>query len=77
MDVCTSQGMGFEFLTAEGSSPKEICRRLRDVFGKGAIDVSSETGPVVSRGVKRALLIGCHIGDKPCSASTESFRRSA
>ena len=39
MDVRTSLGVGVEFLTAEGSSPKEICRHLRSVFGDGAIDI--------------------------------------
>jgi hypothetical protein len=73
----SSQGAVVEFLTAEGSNPKEIFRRLRSVFGEGAVDVSSKTGPVVSRAVKRALVTGCHIGVMPCSASAESFRRSA
>jgi len=77
VDVRTSQGVGVEFLTAEGSIPKEICIRLTRVFGEGAIDASSATGPVISRGVKRALVIGCHIDDRPCSTSAESFRRSA
>jgi hypothetical protein len=55
VDVLTSQGVGVEFLTAEGSSPKEVCTRLRSVFGEGAIDVSSATGPLVSRVAKSAF----------------------
>jgi hypothetical protein len=77
VDVRTSQGVVVEFLTAKYSSPKEICRRLRSVFGEVALDVNSETGPVILRAVKRALVTGCHIGERPCSASAESFRRSA
>jgi hypothetical protein len=74
VDVRTSLGVVVELLTAEGSSPKEICRRLRSVFGGGAIDISSENGPVVSKAVNPALLSGYHIGDRLCSASAESFR---
>ena len=58
MDVRTSQGLVFEFLTAEGASPKEIRGRLRSVFGEGATDVSSENGHVVSRAVNPALVTG-------------------
>jgi len=43
-----------EFLTTDGSSPLEIHRRLRSVYGEDATDVGSvDAGPVVLRTVKR------------------------
>ena len=41
MDVRTRQRVVIEFLTAEGSRPIEIHRRLRSVYGEDAVDVSS------------------------------------
>lgn len=48
-----------EFLTAEGSSPIEIHRRLRSVHGEDAIMlVQLDAGSVVLREVKRILVTG-------------------
>jgi transposase len=41
VDVRSRQRVVIEFLTAEGSSPIKIHRRLRSVFGEDTIDVSS------------------------------------
>jgi hypothetical protein len=40
-DLCNRQRVVTEFLTVEGSSPIEICRRLRSMCGEDSIDVSS------------------------------------
>jgi hypothetical protein len=40
VDICIGQRVVIEFLTAEGSSPIEIHRCLRSVYGEDAIDVS-------------------------------------
>ena len=39
--VCARQRVEIEFLTAEGSSPVEIHRCLRSMFGEVAIDCAS------------------------------------
>jgi len=54
-----------EFLTAEDSSPIEIHRRLRSVYGVDVIDVSSDAGSVVIRVVKRALVTGPAAAEQP------------
>jgi hypothetical protein len=59
----TSQGVVARVLTAES----KICTHLSIVFGEAAIVVSSDTGPVVSGPVKRALVTECHNGDGPAS----------
>jgi hypothetical protein len=41
VDFRTGQRAAIEFPTAEGSSPIEIHRRLRSVYGDDGIDVSS------------------------------------
>jgi hypothetical protein len=41
LDIRTRQTAVTEFLTAEGSSPTEIHRRLRSAYGGDAIEVSS------------------------------------
>jgi hypothetical protein len=58
VDVCTGQRVVNEFLVAKGYSPMEIERRQRSAYGKDAIDAQLDTGPVVSRAVKRALATG-------------------
>jgi hypothetical protein len=42
--------VAIELLTAEGSSPIEINRRLRSLQGEDATDVSSDAGSVVLTG---------------------------
>jgi len=60
-----SQTVGIYFLTADGSSPIEIYRRLRKVYGDDSINVSSDAGPVVLREGKRKLVIGPAAADQP------------
>jgi transposase len=62
VDVRTRQRAVIEFLTAEGSSPIEIHRRLRSVYGEDAIDVSS-----VRHWVRRFKSGEKDIGDRPRS----------
>ena len=40
MDIGTKQAVGIYFLTADGSSPFEIYRRLRNVYGDNSTNVS-------------------------------------
>jgi hypothetical protein len=47
-----------EFYTAEGSSPIEIHRRMRILYGEDTIDVGSDAGPVGVRAAKRTVVIG-------------------
>jgi hypothetical protein len=44
-DVRTSQEVVTEFLTVEGSSPIEIHRRLRSVYGEDDIMLADTLGP--------------------------------
>jgi hypothetical protein len=57
--------VGIYFLTADGSSPIEIYRRMRNVYGGDSINVSSDAGPVVLSEVKRKLVIGLAAADQP------------
>jgi hypothetical protein len=64
VDVCTRQRVVIEFLTAEASSPIEIHRLLRSMYGEDAMDVSSDRCWVhcfESRGKD--------IGDRLCSGN--------
>jgi hypothetical protein len=66
VDVRTSTGQRVvnEILNAKGYSPMEIERRQRSVYGMDAIDAQLNTGPVVSRAVKRALATGLALADQ-------------
>jgi len=54
-----------EFLTVEGFSPTEIYRSLKSVYCEDAIDVSSDSGSIVVRAVKRTLLTRSAEAGKP------------
>ena len=62
VDIRTKQCVVIKFLTAEGSSPIEIHRRLRSVYGEDAIDVTS-----VRRWVRRFKSGEKDISDRPRS----------
>lgn len=56
-DVNTRQRMVNELLTAEGSIPVQIRRRLRSMYGEDAVDsVQLHAGPDVLIAVKRTLV---------------------
>jgi hypothetical protein len=65
VDVRSSTGRKVvnEFLIAKGYSPMENERRQRSVYGMDAIDAQLDTGPVVSKAVKRALATGLASAD--------------
>lgn len=64
MHVRTGPRVGTEFI-AEDSSPIEIHRRLRNVYGVDAIDARSYARSVVIRVVKRTLVTGPAAADQP------------
>jgi hypothetical protein len=66
--VCTRQRVEIGFLTAEGSSPIEIHRRLRSTFGEVAMDCVS-----VRCWVHYLKSSDKDIVYRPCSASAKSF----
>ena len=68
VDVCTRQRVDIEFLTAEGSSPIEIRRCLRGMFGEVAIDCAS-----VRCWVRNFKSSDKEVVYRHCSASTKSF----
>jgi transposase len=60
VDVNTRQRMVTELLTAEGSSPIEVHRRLRSVYGEDAVEISS-----VRRWIRRFNSGEKDVGDNP------------
>lgn len=50
--------MVIEFITAEGSSPTEIYRLLRSVYGDDTVAVQLDAGSVVLRLVERTSVTG-------------------
>ena len=56
MHVNTRKTKVTELLNAEGSSPIEIRRRLRSVYGENVVDISLDAGPNVLIAVKRTLM---------------------
>jgi hypothetical protein len=69
--VGTMQGMVTEFLTAEGSSPMEIHRRLNSVYYEDAIGVGS-----VRCWVRCFKSAEKDIGDRPCSHISDDGDKS-
>jgi hypothetical protein len=61
----TRQRVVVEFRTVECSSPIQIHRCLRSMYGEDAIDVSSDAGSVILRLVKRTLVTGPAAADQP------------
>jgi len=53
-----------EFNTAEGSSPIEIYKCMRIVYGEDTIAVGSDAGSVGLRGAKSTLVIGRATADQ-------------
>jgi hypothetical protein len=72
VDIRTRQRVVIKSLTAGSSSPIEIHRCLRRMYGEEKIDVSS-----VRRWVHHFKRVVKDIGDKPRSTSAKSFRRPA
>ena len=72
MDARTGQRVVTEFLTAEGSSPTDIHKRLRSVYGEDDTDVSS-----VRRRFRRFKSRERDIVDRPHNVSAKSFTRPA
>jgi hypothetical protein len=68
VDVRTRQRAEIESLTAEGSSPIEIHRYLRSMFGEDAIDCAS-----ARCWVHHFKSSDKDIVDRPCCASAKSF----
>lgn len=65
VDIYTRHRVVTEFLTADGSSLTEIQRCLRSTCGDDAIDVSSDTEPIVLRAVKMTLVTGPAAANEP------------
>jgi hypothetical protein len=62
------QRMVIEFLGTEGSSPIDIHRRLRSIYGEDVMDISS-----IRHWVRRFKSSEQDIGDRPRSALAKSF----
>jgi hypothetical protein len=65
VDIHTRHRVVTVFLTAEGSSQIEIHILLRSMRGDNAIDVSSDTGSIILRAVKRTMMAGPAAANQP------------
>jgi hypothetical protein len=67
--------MVIEFLTAKGSGPIEIRRRLRSGCGEDAIDVNLDAGTVVLKRCKKKKYIGDRTrSGRPTTAATTEMK---
>jgi len=64
VDARNGQTVMIELNTVEGSSPIEIYKCMRIVYGKDTIDVGSDAGFVGLRAANRTLVIGRATADQ-------------